>query len=69
MLGCHAVRERLSDEADGQLTGWRAFYVRFHARICPTCKAVKRSLDETVSVLHALRDEPEESEAEKPPRS
>jgi hypothetical protein len=52
----------MSAEADGELRGWRALYVRFHARICPPCRRVKRSLDETMTALHDLRDETAEAE-------
>lgn len=58
MLLCNSVRRDLSDALDGKLPPWRLAVIRLHLAVCTQCKAIARSLDRTVSLLHALRDEP-----------
>jgi predicted anti-sigma-YlaC factor YlaD len=52
---CRAVRERLSDDLDGEVTGWRRAAMRLHLRLCPACRRVAGSLADTVAALRELR--------------
>ncbi|MBX3192272.1 MAG: hypothetical protein KF819_35105 [Labilithrix sp.] len=57
MILCKHVRAHLSEQHDGELTGWYARYVWLHSRVCPPCKRTRLALEETVSLLRRLRDE------------
>jgi predicted anti-sigma-YlaC factor YlaD len=58
---CEHARRHLSDLIDDQpIPLLDRVLVRFHLRLCPTCKNVRRSLDATRDALGALRDEDRE---------
>jgi hypothetical protein len=58
LIDCRTVRAHLSDAHDGQLTRLQAACVRQHVATCLVCKPVSESLDDTLSLLRDLRDEP-----------
>jgi predicted anti-sigma-YlaC factor YlaD len=58
---CEHARRHLSDLIDDQpIALLDRVLVRFHLRLCPTCKNVRRSFDATRDALGALRDEDRE---------
>lgn len=57
-LECRKVRLALSDDIDGALPPRKTRLVRAHVATCATCGSVASSLDETLSILRSLRDEP-----------
>jgi predicted anti-sigma-YlaC factor YlaD len=58
MVTCKTVRLAMSDLADGELRGWRRFWVRLHLFVCPPCRKVHRSFAHTLDLLHHLGEEP-----------
>ena len=55
---CRETRAKMSDLLDGELDERTAAKVARHARWCPNCRRMLKSLDRTVGGLHALADEP-----------
>jgi predicted anti-sigma-YlaC factor YlaD len=52
---CRAQRAHFSDYLDGApLPWWRRLLVSFHARYCPACRPLYRSLEATQEALSAL---------------
>jgi anti-sigma factor RsiW len=58
MLRCDDIERLLSDYEDGALPLGRRLAVKAHLLICAGCRSLERSLRQTLSSLHALRDEP-----------
>ena len=58
MRSCDQIAEELSDALDGALPLWRRLQIRLHLALCPPCARMRRSLERTVDLLHALRDDP-----------
>lgn len=57
MLTCSHVRAHLSESLDGELEGWYGTYVKAHSHICIPCSRLRRSLERTLALLKAMRDE------------
>ncbi len=57
MLGCDEVERLMSDFQDGVLPPSRRFAIRFHLLMCRSCRALERSMRETLHLVRGLRDE------------
>lgn len=64
--GCRRTRAQMSDLLDGELDERTAAKVARHARWCPNCRRMLKSLDRTVGGLQALSRQP--TPADEPPR-
>lgn len=56
--GCRETRAQMSDLLDGELDERTAAKVARHARWCPNCRRMLKSLDRTVGGLQALGEGP-----------
>lgn len=63
---CRETRAQMSALLDGELDERTAAKVARHARWCPNCRRMLKSLGRTVGGLQALADEP--TPADDPPR-
>jgi predicted anti-sigma-YlaC factor YlaD len=59
---CREVRAQMSDYLDGDLDRHAAAGVEHHARWCPNCRRMLRTLRRTIAGLGSLRDRPISSE-------
>ncbi len=55
---CRETRAEMSRLIDGELDERTAVAVERHARWCPNCRRMLKSLRRTVAGLHALGEEP-----------
>ncbi|MGD0528636.1 MAG: hypothetical protein ABSE49_26105 [Polyangiaceae bacterium] len=57
MFLCRDSYEHMTDEREGALSGWVAFWYRFHMATCPHCRACRRQLDQTVALSREIPPE------------
>jgi hypothetical protein len=57
MFLCRDATEHMTDEREGALSGWTAFWYRFHLATCPHCRACRRQLDSVVTLSKEIPPE------------
>jgi hypothetical protein len=54
MFSCRDATSLMTDEREDRLSGAVRLKYRFHMLVCPHCKAYRRQLDETVTLVGEL---------------
>jgi anti-sigma factor ChrR (cupin superfamily) len=62
VLCCRDATARLTEGAEGALSGAEGATFAFHLTICPSCKAYREQLETTVGVLQAMPRETAKAE-------
>jgi len=52
MLPCKQVAKTLAESNVDDLTGWKRFYIPFHASLCPLCGPFHRDV---IKMQHSVR--------------